>query len=460
MNQPAIMWFRQDLRLSDNPALHFASLSQRPLIFLYIFDDTKRPWALGGASRWWLHQSLKALDGSLKSYGAKLILKKGDPCSILKELVKNERVEQIYFNRCYEPYQLKLDQKIEKEWPEVYSFNSALLREPWEYHTQSGQPFKVFTPFWKACQKLPVRDLFLKPTELCAYKKVSGLKLSELKLLPSIKWYKTIEKEWVAGEEEAHKKLEAFLPKIKDYQELRNRPDLDYTSHLSPHLHFGEISPVEIWQRLHKNKDGLFFLSELAWREFSYHLLYYFPDLPDLAFKEKFNQFPWVRRNFLKKWQQGQTGYPIVDAGMLELWHTGYMHNRVRMITASFLVKNLLVPWQKGEAWFFDTLVDADLANNSASWQWVFGSGADAAPYFRIFNPVLQGQKFDPEGRYVKKWLPALAHLPKKYLHCPWDAPQEVLSKARLTLGQDYPLPLVDLGESRQEALLAFKRLK
>lgn len=460
MKKPAIMWFRQDLRLNDNPALSFASECQKPLIFLYILDDTKRNWALGAASRWWLHESLNVLQETLaKNYRASLILKRGDPEIILQELVKKHGVTDIYFNRCYEPYELNLDQKIAHIPISVHSFNSALLQDPWEYHTQSGQPFKVFTPFRKACQKLLVRELFKKPSKITAFNQIDSLKLAQLNLLPSIKWYKTIEKTWAVGEVLAHKKLEDFLPKLKGYQELRNRPDLDYTSRLSPHLHFGEIGPVEIWHRVHKNKDADFFLSELCWREFSYHLLYYFPALPDVAFKEKFNRFPWIRRNYLTSWQKGQTGYPIVDAGMLELWHTGYMHNRVRMITASFLIKNLAIPWQKGEAWFFDTLVDADLANNSASWQWVFGSGADAAPYFRIFNPVLQGQKFDPEGIYTKKWLPVLAKLPKKYIHCPWEAPEEVLKQAGVTLGQNYPKPLVNLSESRREALERFKSI-
>lgn len=458
----ALVWFRQDLRIMDNPALLVASECQKPLIFLYILDDTKHPWAMGGASKVWLHHSLKVFAETLKEkYQAQLVLRRGNPEKIIKEICQEEQVSEIYLNRCYEPYQLELDQKIEKNISaEILSFNSALLHDPWEYHTQSGQPFKVFTPFWKTCQKLEVRELLDAPKNIQVHKKISSLKLSELNLLPKINWYSQIEKTWDVGEESALKKLKNFVPKLASYQELRNRPDYENTSRLSPHLHFGEIGPVQIWHELESKKSSETYLSEIAWREFSYHLLYYFKKLPDVEFKEKYSKFPWTgSKNFLEKWQKGQTGCPIVDAGMRELWHTGWMHNRVRMIVASFLIKNLGVGWKKGEAWFWDTLVDADLANNSASWQWVFGSGADAAPYFRIFNPVLQGQKFDPDGEYVKKWLPALKNLPEKYIHCPWEAPKEVLLKAKVTLGENYPKLLVDLGQSRTEALARFKAL-
>jgi deoxyribodipyrimidine photo-lyase len=458
MENKAIFWFRKDLRLFDNLALFWATQSLKPLIFLYIFDDTQKNWPMGAASRFWLHESLKALEESLEKYQVKICFKKGPSLDILKEISKKTKAGQIYFNRVFEPYERELENKIEKEF-ETFAFNSSLLRDPWDYHNQKGGPFKVFTPFWRFCQKAEVREVVLKPKKI-NFLNIPGLKLEELKLLPKINWYKKFN--FTPGEKGAQDKLLEFKKnKLKSYKNLRDFPYLDHTSKLSPYLHFGEISPVQIWHEIYnpKDEDATCFLKELCWREFSYHLLYYFPNLPDKPFKEKF-LFTWRKnQDFIKLWQKGQTGIPIVDAGMLELWHTGYMHNRVRMITASFLTKNLWQPWQEGEAWFFDTLLDADLANNSASWQWVFGSGADAAPYFRIFNPILQGKKFDPEGIYVKTWLKILKDVPKKYIHAPWEAPGEVLKKAQVTLGENYPYPIVDLAKSRKLALLEFKKI-
>lgn len=464
MQKPVIYWLRKDLRLYDNPALVAAAQSKAPVIFLYILDETKHKWSMGAASSWWLHKSLENLSETLKkTYDAKLILRKGAVLPILEEIIAKEDVTELYFNRCYEPHELKQDREVEKTLSQVRVniYNSALLRDPWEYQTSLKKPYQVFTPFWNLCQKLPVRDALSQPKKINVYKTLHSNALEDLKLIPKIKWYQQIEETFQPGEKSAQKRLRDFLKDVKNYKEDRDVPSLNSTSRLSPHLHFGEISPVQIWHDAYDLNDGAnHFLSELVWREFSYHLLYYFPKLPDKPFKQKYAKFPWQKdKRLLKKWQKGQTGIPLVDAGMLELWHTGYMHNRVRMVTASFLIKNLLQPWVDGEAWFFDTLVDADLANNSASWQWVFGSGADAAPFFRIFNPTLQGQKFDPQGLYVKTWLPVLKNLPDKYIHNPWQAPKAVLDKAGVFLGKNYPHPIVDLGLSRTLALEAFKNL-
>jgi deoxyribodipyrimidine photo-lyase len=332
-----------------------------------------------------------------------------------------------------------------------------------------GTPYKVFTPFYRNACLDPVnapREPLAQPADLRFFECEAGDKLTDLRLLPDSPWYEEMALLWQPGEAGAKKRLDRFLADgIGNYKEGRNRPDLKYVSRLSPHLHFGEISPNQAWYaaREHASKhpeDVEHFHSELGWREFSYNLLNHFPELPNENLQRKFNRFPCRDdADALARWQRGETGIPVVDAGMRELWRTGYMHNRVRMIVGSFLVKNLLVDWRHGAAWFFDTLLDADLANNSASWQWVAGCGADAAPYFRIFNPVTQGKKFDPDGAYVRKYVAELKSLPDRFLHNPWDAPAEVLKEAGIRLGQDYPRPIVDLKESRQRALDAFSGL-
>lgn len=470
---PVIHWFRQDLRLADNPALAAAGASGRPVIAAYILDDDNAgDCALGGASRWWLHQSLRALRDSLDG---RLWLGKGPADELLPALVRESGARAVYWNRCYEPWRIDRDRRLKSDLQragiEVHSFNGSLLFEPMHVSRKDGGPYKVFTPFYrKGClQNGPsVRGLVANPDSPDIREPPDGATLDELELMPAIHWYDTIEAEWQPGERGAAERLDRFLESgIDNYKDGRNRPDLEHVSRLSPHLHFGEISPQQVWhaakplaRRKTLENDVDHFLSELGWREFSYNLLYHWPEIVHANLQPKFDGFPWREDDeALARWQQGQTGVPIVDAGMRELWQTGYMHNRVRMVTASFLVKNLMLHWRQGEAWFWDTLLDADLANNSASWQWVAGSGADAAPYFRIFNPVLQGKRFDPDGVYVRRYVPEIAELPDRYLHAPWEAPADVLDAAGIVLGETYPRPLVDLGESRERALDAFKAL-
>lgn len=467
----SIMWFRQDLRLTDNPALSHA-VEQGTIIPIYILDDENAgDRKMGAASRWWLHHSLTDLNNSLRGH---LQFFAGDAFEILKEIVNNNGIEGIYWNRCYEPWRIKRDKKV-KEWlrekdVQVESFNGSLLWEPWDkqIYKDDGTPYRVFTPFYrKGCLKAESPRKPLDRPDRIDYADIdlSGVKLEELHLLPETQWDTHMKKEWQIGEEGARNRLEEFIENgLSDYKEGRNFPAQKNVSRLSPHLHWGEISPNQVWytaQAEGENKNTDHFMSELGWREFSYSLLYHFPDIDTENLQKKFDAFPWQDNDEkLKAWQKGQTGYPIVDAGMRELWKTGYMHNRVRMIVGSFLVKNLLIHWHKGEQWFWDCLVDADAASNTASWQWVAGTGADAAPYFRIFNPITQGEKFDKAGEYTRKYVPELKDMPDKYLFKPWEAPNDVLKEANLKLGEDYPNPIVDVKASRERALEAFESLK
>ena len=454
-----IYWIRNDLRLEDNPALVEAA---RDGIVIPVFILDKKE-AIGAASKWWLHYSLESLT---TSFGGALSLLKGNPQKVLQELVKRNGAEGVYWNRCYTPYAMARD-KVIKETLSAKSFNGSLLFEPWEIQKDNGEPYKVFTPFFKrGClgAKAPRKPLS-KPSSIECAKDANSLTLEDLDLLPKIAWDAGMKDSWKIGEEGAKERFAQFLREgIHSYKEGRNYPAKPFVSRISPYLHFGEISPNTLWygaQKKGASKDIDHFLSELGWREFSYSLLFHNPDLPTKNLQEKFDRFPWVEnKGHLLAWKKGGTGVPFVDAGMRELWQTGYMHNRVRMVVASFLIKNLRIDWRKGEAHFFDCLVDADLANNSASWQWVAGCGADAAPYFRIFNPVTQGQKFDPEGEYVRKYVPEIAKLPDKYLFSPWEAPLEILEGAGVELGNTYPKPLVDLKVSRAAALSAYERIK
>lgn len=470
---PVIVWFRQDLRVADNPAFSAATDTGSPVLPVYILDDANAGhWKMGAASRWWLHQSLRSLNESL---GGHLRFLRGDASEMLTRLAERLDAAGIYWNRCYEPWRVDRDRRIKTELQKngrtVASFDGSLLFEPQDVSKADGSPYKVFTPFYrKGClgdaplPRSPLRAPILPSFD----ESPLGNELDELALMPSKRWYDGIAESWTPGEAGALERLERFLDEgIRNYKEDRNRPDLENVSRLSPHLHFGEISPHQVWHAANSLKaiGGLendidHFLSELGWREFSSYLLYHWPALPHNNLQGKFDRFPWRDDPAsLRRWQRGQTGYPIVDAGMHELWQTGYMHNRVRMIVGSFLVKNLLLHWHHGEAWFWDTLVDADLANNSASWQWIAGCGADAAPYFRIFNPVTQGRKFDPNGVYVKRFVPEIAALPDKFLHSPWEAPAPVLAKVGIELGSDYPRPMVDLKASRERALDAFRSI-
>lgn len=483
-NPLTLVWFRQDLRLSDNPALHYAAQSGNGILPVFIFDYVNSGGrGNGAASNWWLHHALVALNKSLNN---QLFILHGNPVEIIPELVATYQCEQVCWNRCYEPWRIHRDklikQKLSNTGTTVKSFNGSLLWEPHTVLKKDQTPYKVFTHYYRrgCLLNTPPRTPLPTPEELKLqgiaaqdqlYQGESGIK--QLKLLPDIPWDHHFADCWQPGEINARNRLKNFTQKrAKLYKQQRDFPSVSGTSKLSPYLHFGEISVHQIWHAIWQsvadsqtnpldNEDLDCYLSELGWREFSYYLLYHFPSIPESNFNPKFNHFPWGSSAAnLKKWQRGQTGYPIVDAGMRELWQTGYMHNRVRMIVGSFLVKNLLIDWREGERWFWDCLVDADLAANTASWQWVAGSGADAAPYFRIFNPVTQGKKFDANGDYVRKFCPELRKLPEKYIHTPWEAPQNILDYAGIELGKTYPKPIVELSESRQKALDAFQQLK
>lgn len=463
-----IFWFRQDLRLSDNPGLVEAVKSGKVLAIYILEDEDAGEFKMGGASRWWLHHSLGRLNESL---GGKLNVYEGKAKDVILRVVEEHGIKSVYWNRCYEDWRIKRDKDIKealrKKGVEAESFNGSLLWEPWEVLKSDKTFYKVFTPFYRnGCLKAKKpREVIVKPKKMELVIDKKSLKIEQLGLLPKIHWYEGMEEIWEVGEEGAKKRLKRFLKEgLEGYKEGRNYPNNEHVSRLSAHLHFGEISINEVWHRA-KEIEGLAsdvdcFLSELAWREFSYYLLYHFPELPKKNFQKKFDNFSWeYDEEFLKAWKTGKTGYPIVDAGMRELWETGYMHNRVRMIVGSFLVKNLLLDWREGARWFLDCLVDADLASNSFGWQWVAGSGADAAPYFRIFNPVLQGEKFDSEGEYTRRFVPELSKLPKKYLFKPWEAPEAVLKAAGVILGETYPKPIVNLERSRNRALRAYDHL-
>ncbi|MBI1233168.1 MAG: deoxyribodipyrimidine photo-lyase [Alphaproteobacteria bacterium] len=469
---PAIVWFRQDLRLSDNPALHQAAESGAPVIPVFVLDDdTPGKWARGGASRWWLHHSLEKLAADLETRGVHLVLRSGPSDKVIADLVEETGASAVFWNRCYEPFARKRDETIKSalkdKGVDAASFNGSLLAEPWTVQTKTGDPYKVFTPFWRAEREvIDPADPLPAPKSIKPWKSIASDDLADWKLTPSRPdWAKGFSDHWTPGEAGAAERLSDFLDeRLLSYADGRDRPDRDDTSGLSPHLHWGEISPRQIWHQTRSRSEGKNadkFLSEVGWREFSYNLLFHFPHFPDRNYQDKFDGFPWSGNDdAFTAWTKGQTGYPVVDAGMRQLWQTGWMHNRVRMIAASFLIKHLLIDWRRGQDWFWDTLVDADLANNSASWQWVAGSGADAAPYFRIFNPITQGEKFDPDGKYVKRFVPELAKLPVKYIHAPWTAPASVLAQAGIKLGTTYPEPIVDHSQARERALAAFKGLK
>ncbi len=473
-----LVWFRQDLRLADNPALH-AAVARGAVLPVYVVDDaTPGRWAWGGASRWWLRRSLEALARDLEARGSRLVLAAGDPLEALFELAARAEADAVVWNRCYEPHATARDRAVKTglraRGLEVASYNGALLFEPWTVATGAGEPYKVYTPFARACfrsqpppRPLPVPERWTSP------------KVASTITLPAIHddrmttdWTNGLVAAWTPGETSALEALSAFLEdKVANYGDNRNRPDLVGTSRLSPHLHWGELSPRQAWHAtLARSGEGdapaagsghETFVKELLWREFGYHILYHFPNLPTAPLKDAFRDFPWASdKSNRNAWRFGRTGYPIVDAGMRELRTTGWMHNRVRMIAGSFLVKHLLEDWQHGASWFWDNLVDADLASNTLGWQWVAGCGPDAAPYFRVFNPVLQGQKFDPDGAYVRRWVPELAEVPTPDLHAPWEARDEVLAKAGVRLGETYPKPVVAHKPARQRALDAFDRIK
>jgi deoxyribodipyrimidine photo-lyase len=465
---PCIVWFRDDLRLSDHYALHAASNTGAPTICLYVLDEVSgapnaRP--LGGAARWWLAQSLQALQKSLHSIGAALVLRKGPTARIIAELARETNAEAVFWNDMAQaPHRAIADQTaaaLKEIGVTSHSFPGDLLVAPAEIRNKENRGLRVFTPFWRRVQALgeprtPVpAPKRLRPGPNLASDSIGGWGLEPKQ--PD--WAGGLRDMWTPGEISAHALLGAFLEGgVAGYAIGRDRPDRNATSRLSPHLRFGEISPRQVWHAARfaaAGRHGLAdsidkFLSELGWREFCRHLLFDVPDLATRNLQGAFNAFPWRHNDkALQAWQRGLTGYPIVDAGMRELWHTGVMHNRVRMVAASFLVKHLLIDWREGEKWFWDTLVDADPGSNPANWQWVAGCGADAAPYFRVFNPILQGAKFDPDGVYVRRWVPELAQLPTGVIHQPWSARPLELASAGVELGKTYPKPLVAYAKVR-----------
>lgn len=464
---PVIVWFRCDLRVSDHPALYEAAKTGAPILPLYIRDSAaEKP--LGGASRWWLHHSLTRLSEDLDALGLELRIITGDPEISLLSIAKDIGAQQVFWNRRYDAYGVAKDTAIktllDEEGIAASSFKGNLLSEPWEMKTGSGGWYKVFTPYWRACLagSPPSEPLPAPKDPMPCRADIGAVNIADLDLLPTNPdWSGGLSDRFTPGSAAAKSALTQFLENaVESYPEDRDRPAKHGTSRLSPHLAFGEISPREIWAVCEDSgKDCGKFLAEIGWREFSYVLLFYNPKLGSENYKPAFDGFEWREDAAgLTAWQDGMTGYPMVDAGMRELYATGWQHNRVRMITASFLIKHLLIHWTEGEKWFWDTLVDADPASNAASWQWVAGSGADASPYFRIFNPFTQGEKFDPEGDYIRRWIPEIGKLPKKYIHRPWDAPKNVLDYAGVTLGKTYPKPIVEHKSARERALAAYKK--
>ncbi|NND44935.1 MAG: deoxyribodipyrimidine photo-lyase [Xanthomonadales bacterium] len=474
MTQHSLIWFRNDLRVQDSPALAAAIEAGRPIIPVYIHaPDEEGDWPAGAASRWWLHHALVDLAEALDEAGLPLVIRRGGSLETLRALAAEFDVSTVYWNRRYEPAIVERDEEVaaalDKDGLEVRTSNAALLFEPGEVCNQSGEPYRVFTPFWKSLRsREPAAPVEVDVAAATAPEhSPESLPPDALGLLPDHGWDAGLAEAWDPSLQGAHRVLHDFIDgPVSDYKACRDRPGVRGTSRLSPYLHFGQLGPRQAWRAVLQagrsdGQGGYTFLSELAWREFAHHLLHFFPDTPGQALNEAYRNFPWQRdEEYLRAWQRGQTGFPMVDAGMRELWQTGWMHNRVRMLAASFLVKHLLQPWQDGARWFWDTLVDADLANNTMGWQWTAGCGADAAPYFRIFNPILQGEKFDPKGRYVRRYVPELADLPDKYIHQPWEAPDEVLKEAGVKLGQDYPHPVIGHREGRERALEALSENK
>lgn len=470
----SIVWLRQDLRTEDNPSLQAAIAEGGPIIPVFIWaPDEEGEWPPGAASRWWLHQSLEQLNLDLAELGLKLLIRKGSSLKNILEIVHSAKAGSVFWNQRYEPASLQRDKLVMRELKsqglKVGCFNGSLLLHPEEVLSRQNTPFKVFTPFWNCCLKelhcvTPLPKIKRKLKGCSA--SIDSETIQSLGLLPHIPWDTGLKAEWKPGQRQAHKALkEAVHSIVEGYSETRDRPDMKGVSKLSPYLHFGEISPRQVWHAVQNYFLGdecksAAYLRQIGWREFGYYLLYHFPYTTTEPMQAKFVHFEWKGNDHnLSAWKKGLTGYPFVDAGMRQLWHTGWMHNRVRMAAASFLVKDLMLPWQLGARWFWDTLVDADLANNTLGWQWTAGCGADAAPYFRVFNPTSQGEKFDVTREYVKTWVPELKLLSPKWIYKPWLAPKEELQQAGIVLGRDYPFPIVDHDQARVEALSAFKSL-
>ena len=476
-----IVWFRHDLRLADHPALHAAATRGAVVpVFLWTPEEEGR-WAPGGAHAWWLHHSLASLDGALRERGLRLVLQRAPSDAALRRLAAETGADAVYWNRRYEPHLAARDEAVHRVLRDdgiaIETFESQILHDPDGVETTSGGPYHVFTPFWKKLKAtLDVAPPLPAPDLSAAHAPPAwrdALALEDVPLRPEVRdgvdWAGGLRDTWTPGEFAAHERLQYALDHIlPDYATTRNRPDLDGTSRLSPYLHHGELSIRQVWTAVtdwaasngaHEEAEP--YLQELAWREFSYHMLYHYPNTPSENYRAKFDDFGWQdEETTLARWQQGRTGYPIVDAGMRQLWDTGWMHNRVRMIVASFLTKDLMIGWWHGADWFWDTLVDGNLANNTMGWQWSAGSGVDAQPFFRIFNPVSQGERHDPDGDYVRRWIPELADLPTRYLHQPWAAPDDVITAAGVRLGTNYPAPMVDHGDARDRAMAAYDAIR
>ncbi|MBX3443590.1 MAG: deoxyribodipyrimidine photo-lyase [Planctomyces sp.] len=468
---PLLLWLHNDFRLHDHPGW-FAAQEQGGAVIPVALPmaDSGNDWAPGAASRWWLHHSLNALDRELRERGSRLILRSGAAEEGLLQLVQDSGARGVVWSCRSDPQgrvgDRQLTEALERRGLVARRLNSSLLYPPETISNRQGRPFQVFTPFWKACLASGEPEPPLPPPKDLSPPSAwpESEPLESFGLLPKIPWDAEFPDRWTPGEAGARQALTQFFDVLDEYPAQRNLPAVRGSSRLSPHLHFGEISPRQIWaavrQRAKDPEAARVYLSEIGWREFAHYILHHFPETAFVPLRSEFREFPWSRgRRPLHAWQQGRTGYPIVDAGMRELWRTGWMHNRVRMIVGSFLTKDLLISWREGARWFWDTLVDADLANNTLGWQWVSGCGADAAPYFRIFNPVLQGKKFDHEGEYVRRWVPELAALETRWIHEPWNAPEDVLAAAGVALGASYPRPIVDHAEARTRALEIFAGL-
>jgi deoxyribodipyrimidine photo-lyase len=473
--KPTILWFRKDLRLADNSALAEAVRLGAPIIPVFIWAPQEAgDWAPGAASRWWLHQALESLGQQLASVGSRLVLRQGaQSLAELQQLIAETGAGRVFWNRRYEAGLREVDVRIKRVLDaaglEVKSFNSSVLNEPHTVSTGSAAPYKVYTPYWKKVKDRVVEApavVDLQQLKLPALEPSSPA-LAELGLLPQVNWYAGMAAQWQVSESAALDRLDQFLSgPVDTYHDDRNRPDYAGSSSLSAYLHWGQIGPRQIVHALSARTDlsqpgPLTYLKELYWREFAYNVLYHFPQTADQPLRIEYAKFPWRHDpEILKAWQTGRTGYPIVDAGMRQLWQTGWMHNRVRMIVSSLLVKHLLHDWKEGAKWFWDTLVDADLASNTLGWQWSGGCGADAAPYFRIFNPIIQGQKFDPDGDYVRRYVPELAQLGRDYIHTPWEAPASALIRAGIRIGETYPAPVIEHKKGRERALAALAQFK
>lgn len=480
MPSVTLLWLRRDLRLADNAALE-AARRRGAVVPIFVWNpDEEAPWQPGAAARVWLHESLRRMSADLETAGSRLIVRSGDTLDTLRRIARETRADAVHWNRLCDPTTIPRDERVKAaltaDGLHAQSFNSALLFEPWTIRTGAGEPYRVFTPFWKAClaaaqrtppapggrpRRIPAPEVW-PPSE----------PLDSLRLCPRIPWDAGIREAWHFGEKAAWERQDRFSESgLGTYDDHRDRPGLDGTSRLSPALHWGQIGPRQVWaavqERLESSPSPAWahsawsYLRQLVWREFAHHLLFHFPATAQAPLRAGWKAFPWREDPAaLHAWQRGETGYPIVDAGLRQLWATGWMHNRVRMIVASFLTKDLLIPWQHGARWFWDTLVDADLANNTLGWQWTAGCGADAAPFFRIFNPVSQGQKFDPTGAYVRQWVPELAPLPAEFIHRPWEAPATLLRSAGVALGKTYPRRIIDHAHARDRALRAYERMR